>query len=305
MLVTGKKILAKAHKEGYAVAAFNTNNMEMTQAIIEAAVLSKAPVIIQTSEGAIEYAGLNWLAAMIKEAAQAPVPVAMHLDHGKDYDLIKECIGIGYTSVMFDGSSLAYAENVRQTKKVVAYAHKRGISVEAELGAIAGIEDFVSVEAKNAHLTDPDQAAEFVQKTQCDSLAIAIGTSHGINKFTKEPELDLKRLKEIKAKTKMPLVLHGASEVDQRMVKIARTYGAKLKNAKGVDDALMKKVVRLGINKVNTDTDLRLAFDAGVREVIQTKPEIFDPRKILGPAKDYMREVAMERIKVLGSKNKA
>lgn len=304
MLTTTKKILDKANKGGYAVAAFNTNNMEMTQAIIEAAVLMKSPVIIATSEGAIKYAGLNWLKALIEEAAKAPVPVAMHLDHGKDLDLIKECINIGYTSVMIDASSLEYKENVKITKKVVAMAKKKGVSVEAELGAIAGIEDFVSVDSRNAHLTDPDQAAEFVKLTGCDSLAIAIGTAHGINKFTKKPELDFKRLKEIKSKVKVPLVLHGASEVDERMLHIAQKYGAKLKNAKGVNDTLMKKAVKLGINKVNTDTDLRLAFDAGVREVIKTKPDVFDPRLILGQAKEYMRQVAMERIQVLGSKNK-
>ncbi len=305
MLTTSEKILRKAQKGGYAVAAFNINNMEITQAVIDAAVIAKAPVILQTSEGALAYGGLNWLYALMREAAQAPVPVAIHLDHGKDYELIKECIAMGYTSVMFDGSSLAYADNVRQTKKVVAYAHKRGVSVEAELGALAGIEDFVTVEQRDAHLTDPDQVVDFVARTGCDALAIAIGTSHGLHKFTGEPELDFKRLKAIRAKVTTPLVLHGASEVDQRMVKIAKKYGAHLKNARGVTDALMKKAVKGGITKVNTDTDIRLAFDAGVREVIATKPDAYDPREILGKARDYMREVALERIIVLGSKNKA
>jgi fructose-bisphosphate aldolase, class II len=305
MLVTAKQILTKASKGNYAVAAFNTNNLEITQAIIEAATELKSPVIIQTSEGAIKYAGLEYIFTIMRVASLAPVPVAIHLDHGKDLEIIKDCIKIGYTSVMIDGSDLSYEENIKTTKKVVNLARKKGVSVEAELGAIAGIEDFVSVEAKDAHLTSPEQAVDFVKKTGCDSLAIAIGTSHGLQKFTKEAKLDLKRLKEINSKVKIPLVLHGASEVDKRMLDIAKKYGADLKKAKGVNDTLMKKVVKLGVNKVNTDTDLRLAFDAGVREVIKTKPEVFDPRKILGLAKEYMKQVAKERIVVLGSKNKA
>lgn len=305
MLTTTKRILSSARKGNYAVAAFNVNNMEICQAMIEAAVLMKSPIILQSSEGAIEYAGLEYLYTLMKLASKAPVPVAIHLDHGKDLDLIKEAIGIGYTSVMIDASSKQFAENISITKKVVGWAKKKGVSVEAELGAIKGIEDLVSVEEKDAFLTDPDQAAEFVRRTGCDSLAVAIGTSHGIVKFKKEPELDFVRLKEIKKRVKVPLVLHGASEVDERMLAIARKYGANLKEAKGVNDALMRQAVKYGINKVNTDTDIRLAFDAGIREVIATKPEAFDPRKILSLAKDYMREVAMERIKVLGSKGKA
>lgn len=304
MLVTTDTILKKAQKGKYAVPAFNINNMEITQSVIEAAVLMKSPVILQTSEGAIEYGGLTWLYALMKEASKAPVPVAIHLDHGKDLELIKECIGIGYTSVMFDGSSLSYKENITQTKKVVAFARKKRVSVEAELGAIAGIEDFVSVEEKDAHLTDPQQAYEFVKKTGCHSLAIAIGTAHGINKFKKEPQLDFKRLQAIRKKVSIPLVLHGASEVDERMVAIAKRHGARLEGARGVTDVLMKKAVRYGITKVNTDTDIRLAFDAGVREVIMTKPEVFDPRKIMSKARDYMREIAQERMMVLGSRNK-
>jgi len=305
MLVTGRQILNKAQKGNYGVAAFNTNNLEITQAIIEAAKELKSPVIIQTSEGAIAYAGLEYIFSIMKIAAKAPVPVAIHLDHGKDLKIIKACIDIGYTSVMIDGSSLKYQKNIEVTKKVVSMAHKKGVSVEAELGALAGIEDFVSVEAKDATLTNPEQAVEFVKKTGCDYLAISIGTSHGLHKFTSEPKLDLNRLQQINKLVKIPLVLHGASEVDKRMVKIAKKYGAKLKKARGVNDALMKKCVKLGINKVNTDTDLRLAFDAGVREIIKTKPAVFDPRDILGKAKEYMKEVAKERIIVLGSKNKA
>ncbi|MFC1598890.1 class II fructose-1,6-bisphosphate aldolase [Patescibacteria group bacterium] len=304
MLVTTKSILNKAQKGNYAIGAFNTNNLEITQAIIAAAIETKSPVIIQTSEGAIEYAGLEYIYNIMKIASKAPVPVAIHLDHGKKLEIIKKCIDIGYTSVMIDGSSFEYKENIKTTKKVVAMAKKKNVSVEAELGAIAGIEDFVSVEAKDALLTNPQQAAEFVKKTNCDSLAIAIGTAHGIHKFTGEPHLDLNRLKEINKLVKIPLVLHGASEVDKRMLNLAIKFGAKIKKAKGVNDALMKKCVKYGVNKVNTDTDLRLAFDAGIREIIKTKPEVFDPRKILQPAKEYIKQIVKERIIVLGSKNK-
>jgi len=304
MLATGKQILNKARKGGYAVAAFNVNNLEIVQAVIEAAVRQKSPIILQTSEGAIEYAGMDYLYLMMRLAAEACVPVAIHLDHGKDLKIIKEAIDIGYTSVMFDGSSLPYEENIRKTKQVVAWARKKGVSVESELGALAGIEDFVSVSARDAALTDPKQAADFVLRTGCDSLAIAIGTAHGLIKFKGTPKLDFKRLEDIRKKVSVPLVLHGASEVTPEMVRIAKKYGAKLSGARGVNNALIRKAVKLGICKVNTDTDIRLAFDAGIREVIATKPEIFDPRKIMVKAKEYMTKVAMDRMVALGSKNK-
>lgn len=305
MLVTGKQILTKARKGRYAVAAFNVNNLEIVQAITEAAVRQKSPVILQTSEGAIEYAGMDYLYLMMRLAAEAPVPIAIHVDHGKNLETIKEAIEIGYTSVMFDGSSLPYEENIKKTKQVVAWARKKGVSVEAELGAIQGIEDFVNVSARDAALTDPKQAVDFVRQTKCDSLAIAIGTAHGLVKFKGTPHLDFKRLQEIKKVIKIPLVLHGASEVDQEMVRIAKKYGAKLPGAQGVTDALIRKAVRFGICKVNIDTDIRLAFDAGIREVIATKPEVWDPRKLMVKAKEYMTQVAMERMVSLGSKGKA
>jgi len=305
MLVTSKSILAKAQKGKYAVAAFNVNNMEICQAVMDAAVIRKSPIILQTSEGAIEYGGLDYLYMLMLLASRAPVPVAIHLDHGKDLELIKECIDLGYTSVMIDGSSLPYEKNIAATKKVVAWARKKGVSVEAELGSIKGVEDLVSVLEKDAILTNPDQAVEFVKKTGCDSLAIAIGTSHGYQKFKTKPKLDLERLKKIRSKVSIPLVLHGASEVDQRMVRIIKKYGGKMKEARGVEDGLMRKVVKLGICKVNTDTDLRLAFDAGIREVVATKPDAYDPRKLMEKAKLYMTEVAMERMDVLGSSGKA
>ena len=305
MLVTAKQVLTKANKGKYAVGAFNTNNLEITKAIIEAAVELKSPVIIQTSEGAIEYAGLEYIFAINKIASQAKVPVALHLDHGKDLKTIKKCIDIGYTSVMYDGSSLPEKNNIANTKKVVAWAHKKGISVEAEIGALAGIEDFVSVSAKEAALTSPKQAVHFVKATKCDSLAIAIGTAHGAFKFKGACHLDFKRLKEIKAKTKMPLVLHGASGVPQELVALANKYGAKLADTKGVPDSQIKQAIKLGINKINTDTDLRIAFTAGVRKALKDNPAEFDPRKILGPAKELIKKVIKQRIKIFGSNNKA
>ncbi|MCX6743955.1 MAG: class II fructose-1,6-bisphosphate aldolase [Candidatus Parcubacteria bacterium] len=304
MLVSSKKILDKANKGHYAVGAFNTNNLEITQAIIEAAIDLKAPVIIQTSEGAISYAGLEFLLAINKVASQAKVPVAIHLDHGKDLKLIKKCIDAGYTSVMYDGSSLPFAKNVSNTKKVVAWAHKKGVSVEAEIGALAGKEDFVSVSAKEASFTDPDQALDFVKKTKCDVLAIAIGTAHGALKFKGACHLDFKRLKQIKTKVKMPLVLHGASGVPGELVQMANKYGAKLGDTKGVPDSQIRQAILGGINKINTDTDLRIAFTAALRKTLKDNPAEFDPRKILGPAKELMKKVIMQRIRVFGAVNK-
>jgi len=305
MLVTTKQILAKAQRGKYAVAAFNVNNMEILQSVIEAAVESKSPIIVQTSEGAIEYAGLDYLYMLMRLASYAPIPVAIHLDHGKDLKLIKQCIDIGYTSVMIDGSSLPFEENVKKTQQVVKWAKAKGVSVEAELGAIKGIEDLVSVSEKDAFFTSPEQAVEFVKRTECDSLAVSIGTSHGYEKFKGKPKLDLDRLKVIRKKVSIPLVLHGASEVDQRMLGIIKKYKGKMKHTRGVEDGLLKKVVKLGICKVNTDTDLRLSFAAGIREVVFTQPEVWDPRKLMAKAKQYMKEIAMERMKVLGSAGKA
>jgi len=304
MLVSPKKILDKANLGHYAVGAFNTNNLEFSRAIIEAAEELKSPVILQTSEGAIKYAGLGYLLAILKVAAKAKVPMAIHLDHGEDLKLIKKCIDAGYTSVMYDGSALPYEKNVANTKKVVSWAHKKGVSVEAELGALAGIEDLVSVSAKDATLTNPDQAVDFVKKTGCDSLAVSIGTSHGAFKAKGKVKLDFERLKKIKTKLKMPLVLHGASGVPAALVKEANKYGAKLGGTKGIPDAAIKQAIKLGINKINTDTDLRIAFVAGVRKALQSDPKNIDPRKILGPAKEAIKAVVKSRIKLFGSADK-
>lgn len=305
MLVKSKNILKKARQKKYAVGAFNINNMEILQAIVRAGIKMKSPLIIQTSEGAIEYAGMDYLKAMVETAAKAPIPIALHLDHGKDLKIIKKAIDSGYTSIMFDGSSFSFNKNVNWTKKVVKWAKRRNITVEAELGALAGIEDFVSVSQRDAKLTDPDQAKKFVRSTGCDLLAVAVGTSHGAYKFKGASKLDFKRLEEISGKVRIPLVLHGASGVPQNLVRQIEKYGGKLKNPRGVSDADIKKAIKLGIAKINTDTDLRLAFTASVRKTLKLHPDTFDPRKIIGPARDLMQKIVEHRIAVFGSKNKA
>lgn len=306
MLVTLSTILQKAKRGHYAVGAFNVNNLEMIQAIMSAAELEKSPAIISTSEGAIEYAGMDELGTLVHLAAErSKRPVVFHLDHGKDVKLVERAIKSGwYTSVMFDGSSLPFKENIKTTKRLVEMAHKKGISVEAELGAIAGIEDFVSVEARDAHFTNPEQAAEFVEKTGCDALAIAIGTSHGAYKFKEASALDFKRLAAIRSIIKIPLVLHGASGIPANIKKICINHGCKIEDAKGVSDAHIRKAVSLGINKINIDSDLRIAFDAGVRKFLAENPEVIDPRKILGPAKELITQVVRQKMKMLGCSNK-
>ncbi len=307
MLTTLSKVLKKANTGGYAVGAFNVNNLEFIQAIIKAAELENSPVIISTSEGAIAYAGMAELGVLAHIAAKKTrVPVVFHLDHGKDEKLITEAIKSGlYTSVMFDGSHLPYKDNIRITKKIVNLAHKHNVGVEAELGALAGIEDFVSVKEKDAHLTDPEQACEFVKKTGCDALAIAIGTSHGAYKFSGDSTLDFKRLKTITELVKIPLVLHGASGIPANIKKQCLKYGCKIEKAKGVSDANIRQAVKLGIDKINIDSDLRIAFDAGVRKSLAENPEIFDPRKILGPANDLITKTVRQKMKLFKSSGKA
>jgi fructose-bisphosphate aldolase class II len=305
MLTTAKKILVPARAKKYAVPAFNVNDLEFLKSVIDAAVRMKSPVIVQTSEGAIHYAGMDYLIAMIRVAAKAPVPVVMHVDHGKDLKLIQQAIKNGYTSVMYDGSSLPYAENVRNTKKVVSWAHAKGISVEAEIGALAGIEDLVSVADKDAKLTNPQEALKFARETGCDSLAVAIGTSHGAFKFKGKTHLDIERLKEISKLVKLPIVLHGASGVLEDVKELAEHYGAKLGEARGVMDEDIKQAVKHGVAKVNIDTDLRIAFTAGIREAVHDLPKIIDPRKLLEPANLLMREVAMRKMKLFGSEGRA
>jgi fructose-bisphosphate aldolase, class II len=303
MFTDTKKILMKAHKKNYAVAHFNINNMEIVQGVVNAANKMKAPIILATSEGAIKYAGMEYLYCLAKTAAsQCKFPVAFHLDHGKDLKTIKKAIKMGYSSVMVDMSHENFEKNIRITKKVVKWAHKRGVSVEAELGTIGGTEDLVS--AKKIIYTDPEKAKEFVERTGCDFLAIAIGTSHGAYKFKGSSKLRTELLKEIKKKTKVPLVLHGASGVPRNIVNLAEKYGADLSGVKGVPDSQIKLAIKNGINKINTDTDLRISFDAAIRKFIKSKPKDFDPRHILSPARELIQKVAEQRIKLFGSSKK-
>ncbi len=305
MLVTNKDLMVPARKNSYAIGAFNVQNLESMSAIVEAATEEKSPAILAITPSAIKYAGLAYIANLVKTAAQlAPVPLTMHLDHGEDFDTAAKCVDAGFTSVMIDGSFLKFDENVALTKRVVSVAHPKGVSVEAELGKLAGVEER-SVEEKEAILTDPETAVEFVKKTGVDTLAVAIGTSHGAYKFKSEAKLDLERLKIISEKIDIPLVLHGASSVPQWLVEKATKYGATLSGAKGIPEDQYKKAIALGIAKINIDTDLRLAFTATVREVLSNSPKEFDPRKILGPAKEAMKEVAKGKMRLFGSSGKA
>lgn len=303
MLASTKTLLKKAYQRNYAVGHFNINNMEILQGIVQAAENLKSPVILATSEGAVKYAGINFLYDLAQTASElSKVPLALHLDHGRDLKVIKKAIRLGYSSIMVDGSHLRFEDNVKLTKKVVKLAHKKGVAVEAELGTIGGAEDLVS--ARKIIYTDPDKAKEFVERTDCDFLAVAIGTSHGAYKFKGQAKLRLDLLREIKNRTKIPLVLHGASGVSPDIVKMAERYGANLRGVKGVPDKQVKQAIKLGINKINTDTDLRIAFDAAVRKVIKTKPKEFDPRHILGPARDLITKVVEKRIGLFGSGGK-
>jgi len=305
MLLTNKEILASAIAGKYAVGAFNINNLESLQAVITAAQEENSAVIVAVTPSAIKYAGLIYLAEIVKISAQlAAVRVSLHLDHGKEIETITKCVDAGFTSVMIDGSHLDFEENIALTRNVVELAYPKGVSVEAELGRLAGVEE-VSVEEKDAILTDPEAAKEFVERTNVNALAVAIGTSHGAYKFKGEPKLDLKRLTEIREKLNVPLVLHGASGVPAWIIKKATEYGARLAGAKGMPDESIKQAIKLGIVKINIDTDLRLAFTATIREVLATTPTQFDPRKILGPAREAMKEVVRNKMRLFGSSNKA
>ena len=305
-LVNSKEILIPAREHGYAVGAFNTSNLEISQAVFEAAAEMKSPVIVATSESAIEYAGFDNLLNMVRHMADYfGVKAALHLDHGKDLDIAVKCIRHGWTSVMIDASKLEYEENVAATSAVAEVAHMAGVPVEAELGRLAGIEDMVSVDEREAVLTDPAQAAEFVERTGCDFLAVAVGTSHGAYKFKGEPKLELDRLSEIAGMVEQPLVLHGASSVPEDVLETAAKYGAKLPGAKGVPEEAIKEAVKRGIAKINIDTDLRLAFTGGVRRVLTESPEVFDPRKIVGSGREAIRDVVKRKMRLFGSDGKA
>ncbi len=305
MLVTNRNLLLSAMRGAYAVGAFNISNLESLLAVVEAAVEEKSPVIVAVTPSSIRYAGLAYIKEMVKTAAEPPqVPMSMHLDHGKDVETVSRCLEAGFTSVMIDGSHLKFEENVALTKHVVGLAHLRGVSVEAELGKLAGIEES-TVEEREAVLTDPDAAKEFVKRTSVDALAVAIGTSHGAYKFKGEPKLDFERLKLIRESVDVPLVLHGASSVPQWIIEKAVEYGAELSGARGIPEEHIRKAVSLGITKINIDTDLRLAFTATIREFLANSPGEFDPRKILDSAKEAMKEVVQGKMRLFGSSGKA
>jgi len=305
MLVTNKDLLLPATKKAYAVGAFNINNLEALMAVVEAAVEEMSPAIVAVTPSAIKYGGLAYLSEIVKTAAKTvTVPMSLHLDHGENFEIAAKCVDAGFTSVMIDGSFLKFEENVALTKRVVDLAHSKGISVEAELGRLAGVEES-SVEEKEAILTDPDTADGFVERTGVDALAVAIGTSHGAYKFKSEAKLDFERLRLIREEVDVPLVLHGASSVPSWIIEKATKYGAELAGAKGIPEEHIKKAISLGIAKINIDTDLRLAFTATVREVLTNSPKEFDPRKILGPAKDAMKEVVKGKMRLFGSSGKA
>lgn len=308
MLVTTKEMFKKSIEEKFAIGAFNINNMEFVQAIMDAAAEENSPVILQTSSSALKYARIPYLKKMIEAGLEEhDIPVALHLDHGPDFETCKMCIDNGYTSVMFDGSKYDFEENIALTKQVVDYAHANGVVVEAELGKLAGIEDDVNVSDDDAMYTDPEQAKEFVERTGCDSLAIAIGTSHGAYKFKGEAKLRFDILEKVKTLIPdVPIVLHGASTVIPKYVEMCNQFGGSMPGAKGVPDEMLHEASIHGVSKINVDTDLRLAMTAGIRKIFAENPEVFDPRKYLGLGRDYIKETVSHKIRdVFGSNNKA
>ena len=296
----------RAYKEGYAIGAFNVNNMEIIQGIMEAGAEEKAPLILQVSAGARKYAGQHYIVKLIEAGLlEADLPVVLHLDHGADFDICKSCVDGGFTSVMIDGSHHSFEENIAVTKRVVEYAHDHGVWVGAELGRLAGVEEDVSSE--HSIYTDPDQAVEFVERSGCDSLAIAIGTSHGAYKFKGEAKLDFERLEKIgNLMPGYPLVLHGASSVPQEFVEMCNAYGGKVAGAAGVPEELLRKAAGMAICKINIDTDIRLAMTASIRKQLVEHPEEFDPRGYLKPARQAVKDMVQHKIKhVLGCSGKA
>jgi fructose-bisphosphate aldolase class II len=308
-LVDTKKMFEMAYKNGYAVGAFNVNNMEITQGIVSAIAEEKAPLILQISRGARQYASMSYLRGIIDVAiAENPdIPIAMHLDHGDTFETCKQCVDDGFTSVMVDASHHPYEENVKITRQVVEYAHDKGVVVEAELGQLGGIEeDVVGVKDVSAHLTNPDQVVDFVGKTGVDSLAIACGTSHGAYKFKTEPKLAFDVIKECADKLPgFPLVMHGSSSVLKEFVDLINKYGGNMPNAMGVPEDAISKAAKMAVCKVNIDTDLRLALTAKIRQVFAEKPGEFDPRKYLGPGREAIKDMVKHKLQVLGCSGKA
>lgn len=305
MLVTGNDILIPARAGKYGVGSFNTNNMEITEAIIHTAERLRSPVMVQMSEGAIKYGGQDLANIVIDLAKRATVPVALHLDHGSSYESALNAIRMGFTSVMIDASHSDFEGNVRETRRVVEAAHAMGISVEAEIGRLGGIEEHIVVDEKDAFLTDPEEAVRFIEQTGTDYLAIAIGTSHGAFKGKGRPYIDHARIEKIASMTGIPLVAHGSSGVPQEIVERFRAAGGEIGDAAGIADEDLQRATQFGIAKVNVDTDLRLASTVGIREVLQATPKEFDPRKIFGRARDVMSQVIEHKMGVLGSVGKA
>ncbi len=306
-LTNPKDMFVAAYSGRYAIGAFNVNNMEIVQGIMEAASEEKSPVILQVSAGARKYAGQVYLMKLVEAALteDASVPVAVHLDHGSSFELCKDCIDGGFTSVMIDGSHLPFEENIALTKKVVDYAHPRGVWVEAELGKLAGMEEHVQ-NADHVY-TDPREAVEFVERSGCDSLAVAIGTSHGAYKFKGDAKLDFERLEAIgKLLPDYPLVLHGASSVPQEFVELCNKYGGNVAGAKGVPEEMLRKAAGMSVCKINVDTDIRLALTASIRQHMVEHPEDFDPRAYLKPARAAVKDMVAHKIRnVMGSSGKA
>ena len=315
-LVTTKEMFAKAYNGGYAIGAFNVNNMEIIQGITEAAIAKKSPLILQVSKGARSYAKHAYLMKLIEaalidaeESAGFDLPICVHLDHGDTFELCKSCIDGGFTSVMIDGSSKTFADNVKLTKQVVEYAHAHGVVVEAELGTLAGVEDEVSVNAEDSSYTKPEQVEEFVNATGCDSLAIAIGTSHGAYKFKpgSKPQLRFDILKEVSERLPgFPIVLHGSSSVPQEFVKLINENGGNMPGAIGVPEEQLRQAASMSVCKINIDSDLRLAMTASIRKYFAEHPDHFDPRQYLKPAREAIKAMVEHKIvDVLGSDNKA
>lgn len=305
-LIGPQNMFERAYKEGFAVGAFNVNNMEIIQGIMQAAAQEAAPVILQVSAGARKYAGQKYIMKLVEAALdEADVPVVVHLDHGPSFEMCKDCIDGGFTSVMIDGSHLPFEENIALTHKVVEYAHERGVWVEAELGKLAGIEEHVS-SAEHVY-TDPEEAVEFVQRTGCDSLAVAIGTSHGAYKFKGEAQLDFERLERISALLpKYPLVLHGASSVPTEYVNMCNAFGGKVGSATGVPEDMLRRAAAMAVCKINVDTDIRLAMTACIRKYFAENPEQFDPRSYLVPAREAVKTMVAHKIRhVMGASGKA
>ena len=309
-LVTTKEMFEKAYNGGYAIGAFNVNNMEIVQGITEAAAELNAPLILQVSKGARAYANHTYLMKLVEAAViETGLPIALHLDHGDSFDICKSCIDGGFTSVMIDASSKSFEENIEITKKVVEYAHDHGVVVEAELGTLAGIEDEVSVSAEDSSYTRPEDVQEFVERTGCDSLAIAIGTSHGAYKFKPgtDPKLRFDILEEVEKRLpNFPIVLHGASSVPQEFVRIINENGGNMPGAIGVPEDQLRKAASMAVCKINIDSDLRLAMTASIRQYLNQHPDLFDPRQYLKPARAAIKDmVAHKIVDVLGCNGKA